>query len=289
MTEPVIDPNSVVINKLTEVLERLSQQPRNEGRQERIEVVKLKVPQYSGVGDVDFFLQQFDQVAEASGWSEAISTLKIREVLTGKAQECGRGTDLQSIFNNLRLRFGITQREARSKLRGLRKDHKTSLQDHATEVEQLVNLAHPNLPQLYIRELVLETFTSSLGYPSLQKHLLAMRVDSLEAAIQAGNEFLEISFHNIKNDVRQVGDEMEEATPQPKVAAVESQTTNILSGMMDILQKLVTKVDNMGQVRAPNALKALSRPPPTCWQCGEVGHVRTRCTASNKQSTLQSN
>lgn len=119
---------------------------------EKVEIIKLKVPQYNGIGDVEFFPQKFEQVAETSRWSEDIRILKIREVLSAKAQECGRGTELQTIYTNLRLRFGIKQREVRSKLRGLHRDPKTSLQDHATDVERLVGLAHSNLPQLYIKE-----------------------------------------------------------------------------------------------------------------------------------------
>lgn len=46
----------------------------------------------------------------------------------------------------------------------------------------------------------METFMGSLGYTGLQKHLMAMRVENLDAAIQAGNEFLEVSFPPQKTD-----------------------------------------------------------------------------------------
>lgn len=286
MTESVIDTGPAIIDRLTELLERLIPVPRVEARENRAEIIKLKLPQYNGEGDVAFFLQQFEQIADTSGWGEAIRILKIREVLVGKAQECGRGTDLQTIFANLRIRFGITQREARSKLRVLRKDPKSSLQVHATEVERLVNLAHPNLPRLYIQDLVLETFTSSLGYSSLQKHLLAMRIETLDAAVQAGNAFLELSntFHK-SNDVRQMDENVREDIPIPSTAVVENPINNVLGGMMDILNKLVSKIDNMGKRTTQTTTGPNVRQPPTCWSCGEIGHVRSKCKTSSQPIT----
>lgn len=60
-------------------------------------------------------------------------------------------------------------------------------------------------------------------------------------------------------------------------AAVENQTTNLLYGLMEILNKLGVKLDNIGTERSQNMVKAPTRSPPTCWQCGEIEHVRSKC------------
>lgn len=279
IVEPVVDPTSVVVDRLTEALERLINRPRPQDRVDRDEIVKLKVPQYNGIGDIEYFIQQFNRVANTSGWGDNIRFLKLQESLVDKAQDCGRGDDVHTVIANLRSRFGITQREARSKLRSLRREPKTTLQEHATEVERLVNLAHPNLPFQYVKDLVLETFMSSLGYTSLQRHLMAMRIETLEVAIQAGNEFLEISVPAHKSDgIRQVGDGVVEDKPDQKTASVENPTMTLMGGMMSLLNKLIEKVDNMDKKKTmPINKDNANRGPPTCWTCGEVGHVRSKC------------
>lgn len=282
--EPLRDPQPDIVERLTEVLGRLLVQPREHQPPPRQrEELKLKLPQYNGIGDVEYFIQQFHQVAEICQWREEIGVLKIREVLIGKAQECGRGSSLEIILANLRVRFGTTQREARNKLRTLRRDIKTTLHDHATEVERLIGLAHPNLPRPYLRELTLETFTSSLGYAGLQKHLLAMQVDTLEAAVRAGTEYLEISTTFNRSDIRSVDEDNMPDNDQCKIAVVEDPTTKMLGGMIDVLQQLVKKIDQIGQTNNP---KSTPRPPPTCWNCSEVGHVKGSCPKPLKTKSL---
>ena len=73
---------------------------------------------------------------------------------------------------------------------------KTTLQEHAAEVEKLVNLAHTDLPAEYRTNMLVDVFSATLGNAYLQRHLLAVHAPTLELAVRAGNEFLQIQPTN---------------------------------------------------------------------------------------------
>ena len=75
----------------------------------------LKPPQYSGVGDVDLFLTQFEDVAMINGWSEEESLLHLRLSLTGKARDCSRAESIAEVQVLLRSHFGVNVRQARER------------------------------------------------------------------------------------------------------------------------------------------------------------------------------
>ena len=106
--------------------------------------------------------------------------LHFREVLKENAEGCGKAADKPNIFAALRARFGLSPREAHSKLsfrkRGL------------TEVARLIQAAYGNLPAANQADIVLDTFCNAL------RHLLAIQVPTLEDAVHAGNEFLEVKM-----------------------------------------------------------------------------------------------
>ena len=106
--------------------------------------------------------------------------------------------------------FGMTPREARAKLAMIKKHHKTSMQQHADEVSNLVLLGYAELGNPQQRHLAKESFTNSLGNPQLQRHLLAIAPPDLPTAVRACTEYLNIKVTRIGN-VRQLGeDEVED-------------------------------------------------------------------------------
>ena len=80
-------------------------------------------------------------VAEANDWDGPAAFLHLRNGLKDKAQDCGKPNTRRSVYAALRARFGFSPREARARLTALRKDYRTSLQEHGAEVVRLVNLA----------------------------------------------------------------------------------------------------------------------------------------------------
>ena len=105
-----------VLDRLADVLEGIHLNQRNQPRNQ------FKPPQFGGEGDVELFIRQFQEVAEANQRPRLATPLHSRESLTDKAQTYGRADQPEGIFTALRARFGLTPREARTRLAGLRRD-----------------------------------------------------------------------------------------------------------------------------------------------------------------------
>ena len=77
-----------LLARLTQALERIG---------ERAPRATFKAPKYDGVGDVEYFLNQFHKVAEANHWDDASTLIHLRESLKDEAKECGRSQIIQGI------------------------------------------------------------------------------------------------------------------------------------------------------------------------------------------------
>ena len=159
--------DAAMMDRLTEAIERMGQ---NNDRRHR----DFEAPTFNGKGDVELFIRQFTDVAETNDWSAMATLLHLRRALQDGANECSRSRDVRDIFASLRARYGMTAREARAKLAGLRGDSKTTLQEHSAEVERLIGIAYAGFPEEMRRTLCLDTFSSTIGNGYLQRHLLAV-------------------------------------------------------------------------------------------------------------------
>ena len=92
-------------DRLTDILERLAMP-------QRPATPCFKPPHYDGTGDVETFIQQFRDVIGANQWPDDAALLHLRQALERDAKYCGRPTELEEVFDNLRARFGLTPREA---------------------------------------------------------------------------------------------------------------------------------------------------------------------------------
>jgi ElaB/YqjD/DUF883 family membrane-anchored ribosome-binding protein len=258
------DDRDQVMDRLTEVLEQLAE-PRPPPRKD------FKAPHYAGTGNVEIFIRQFSDVADANRWNTAATLLHLRESLDDEARDCGSAATVEEIFDALRARYGLTTREARSKLSSLKKEYKTTLQEHASRVEQLVEVAYPELQEEMRREMSLDHFSNSLGNPGLQRHLLAIKPGSLPDAVRAGNEYLQVrsSF-----GVKQLEEDSSEADKGPEVAPVQAEP---LVTLMEAIGKLTQQMGNLQKWAGANRRPRQGKTKVTCWTCGEEGHVQRQC------------
>ena len=95
---------------LTQALKLSNPTPRSE----------IRPPTFNGEGDLTLFLKQFEDVADANGWTRVQRTLHLRSQLAGDAQGCGHGDDYQEIVDDLHARFGVSRRQARDRLATLK-------------------------------------------------------------------------------------------------------------------------------------------------------------------------
>ena len=267
-------------DRLTEVLERLAGRPVVPAP-----APQFRAPQYNGQGDVEYFVSRFEAVSDANDWGHAAALLHLREALKEDAEGCGKAPTVPAVYAALRARFGLSPREARSRLSTLRKEYRTSLQEHAAEVERLISIAYGELPIEYQAGLKVETFCSTLGYMPLQRHLLAVPAHTLEDAVRAGNEFLQIKPGGEKShaSIRQIEDEEEEETLSP--------TDKMLVGLMQAMQQLAEKVGALQEQPKRTNGRGTSNNQRLCWECGKEGHLRRNCPNQKSPSdqTAQGN
>ena len=246
---------------------------------------EFKAPKFDGTGDVEFFIDNFLEVAEESDWEQGGALLHLRQCLKGDAKECGKAFTLNGVMTNLRARFGVTPKEARAQLAALKRSTKTSLQEHATEVERLVKVAYAELTPAQRTEMAIETFSNTLSHPYLQRHLLAVPARTLDEAVRAGKEYLNIKLPSSGN-VRQVDEE-----PTSEVQAVSSPRSECWDTLTKTVMRLAEQVQKLASWQATQSAGTphQSQPapsienrvsPPVCWGCHQPGHTRRRCPSN---------
>ena len=114
----------------------------------------FKAPDFTGDGNVEDFIQQFYELTIANDWSGMATLLRIRIHLKDNVRKCGSHATLEEVLEALRSKYGLTIREARTRLTSLKRDTKLSLTDHVTEVKSwwkrhiLTSLRHTDRPVL---------------------------------------------------------------------------------------------------------------------------------------------
>ena len=255
--------------RMTDILERLAM-PREPV------TPPFKAPHYDGTGDVETFIQQFRDVISANRWPDGAALLHLRQALDGDAKDCGRPTELEGVFNNLRARFGLTPREARTRLSNEKKGFKTTLQEHASTIQSLVDVAYANLPLDTRHDLYLECFQSSLGSASLQRHLLAIKPSNLDEAVRAGNDYLQVQVRPTPpSTVHQVEEDAE--APPTKAAPLQPEP---LTALMEAMTQLTKQVSQLQTLARPTS----ARKGPVCWTCRKTGHLQRQCPSTQKPS-----
>ena len=140
---------------------------------------EIQLPSFSFEGDLTLFLKQFEDVADANGWTPKQRTLHIRSQLTGEAQGCGHGDSYCEIVEDLHARFGVSKRQACDRLAVLKMKTRQSIYSQATEVTRLVEVAFPTLAGADRQAMALEYTTRAWESKSIQCHLLAVAPTTL--------------------------------------------------------------------------------------------------------------
>ena len=149
----------------------------------------------------------------------------------------------------------------------MRRDNRTSLQEYASHVSRLTNLANPELPEEYRSNMTLRTFKSTIGHVGLQRHLLAANVQTLEEAVRVGSEYLQIGAQAAPRHDSRVAvcdtDDLDNIQVKPVISDTRRR-------MLDMLSKLSERMDQI-----ESSVK--KKDPPTCFGCGKAGHFRSNC------------
>jgi len=251
---------------------------------------RLEAPTFTGEEEVEQFIQEFQEVLEIVQWPPRVALLKLRMALRDKAKPYGTGPDIDGIFASLRARFGISAIDARARLQRLRRDPHTTLQEHATTVMKLAQIAFRDLPQVHRERYTFDAFVQSINDLGLHHQLQARGVTTVEGALTVGEAYL-LANHMHRNRVasRQVdagpsADPSVLKTENPAVAQVTQMTlASKVDQVTDMLAQLVAAlvppnlVDNTRELNGPRA-QSRGAGQPFCWTCRRSGHIQKSCT-----------
>jgi len=109
------------------------------------------------------FIQEFNEVIDITQWTPRVALIQLRIALTEQAKPYGLGASVDEIFTALRAHFGISVVDARARLQGLRREARTSLQDQATTVKRLAQIAYSDLPEVHRERYTYGAFVQSLN------------------------------------------------------------------------------------------------------------------------------
>ncbi|XP_069682596.1 fibronectin-binding protein PlpA-like [Periplaneta americana] len=212
----------------------------------------VKTPKFDGTTSWAIFRRQFEAIAEHNGWTPAEKTTQLLAALQGQASEIlhsvpedGTAAEIMAALEG---RYGDHQLAAafRTQLKTRVQQSGESLQEFAMAVEQLAHKDLRGLPNDFIVGEAAYTFGSGVRDSEIRQQLLLAEHRTINAALAAALR-------------------MEAA----KLTANVSTSHRIRS---------VAAADV--EERQPKSPERRRRGVPTCWSCGEPGHLRRDCDRS---------
>ncbi|GFV93578.1 uncharacterized protein TNCV_1988901 [Trichonephila clavipes] len=210
---------------------------------------------------------------KADGWTEGVKACQLAASLRGEAAEVlqtlsdTERLNLNSLYNALDLRFGQKYSKDYAGLQMKTRLQKTgeSLQEYASEVERLANLAFSHHPATVHKGISLQYFVDGLNDGEIQKPVRIADVQDLKSALlyalklEDPNEASSKDRHSIR--IARV----------TAVAPCESPWRKDIKKLKEEIQDLMVQLQNR------------RRRSIMCWWCGEPGHLRSNCSRNNKK------
>ena len=248
----------------------------------------IKPPSFTGTEDVELFLKQFRDVADANQWTPLERTLHLRGQLSGDAHSCGQADTYDEIEEDLRARYGLTRRMARDKLSAFQLRVSHNIHKQAGEISRLVAIAFPVLPEPEQQIMALDYFSRAWEGKAVPEHLLSIRPANLREAVRATEDFLAIHVSGPRPRAHAVEPVVE--VEQAVVSPVESGMTAMAEAIKlqtALLQQIVAQLATRPNVtsQAP----AQGNQVVKCFNCGGP-HYRKHCPqrqVSNNVMTQQ--
>ena len=266
----------------------------------------FKTPQYSGKGDIDLFISQFKEVTAANRWSDPEAKLHLKLNLSGPAASCSDGNTTADILDNLQARFGLSTRQAKEKLRAIKRTNNQDLHELGTEITRLTKLAYPTLSQHDQVDMALDVFTQAIDNLGLQRHFLATQPTSLKQAITSAEEFFQLSKDSRQPRLNVISEKESTATKIDQLISRQNSLQQQLIGQQQqILQQLqqirmtpppITPPPFYPQSfppqrpAAPNPQapvftpRPINRPPLACYEC-QGPHLKRNCPKLQNKTT----
>jgi hypothetical protein len=221
------------------------------------------VPVFDGKTPWEDYMTLFETAAMFHHWSEETKASVLCLSLRGdalailQAMPMSERQSYKELVSRLEMRFGHRHMDQlyRSQLRNRSQRPSESLQEFEADIARLVRNAYPSVPDDVYESLSVDKFLDGLRDPETEQAVKLARPKTLSDALTQALE-----FEAVRQSVR----------GQARVRAVETEPTTPPD-----IEELVKKVIE--------ALKTRRR-QIRCWNCGQLGHSRSKCSANASES-----
>lgn len=224
---------------------------------------KLNAPVFDGKSaSWDSYLRQFEAAAKAYQWTPSEKVLALILALRGEALDVLQAMPLEDqdnfdkVTSYFETRYGSThlRQVHHIELKNRTQKAGESLQEFEMVIARLARKAYPSLPDGVLEELAREAFVDGLRDVETKQALRLSKSRTLVDSLAQALEFEAVKRAS-KNEsrVREVNVEHEDGPES---------------------------VDNIVKLVLEKLKDKKSR--PRCWNCGEIGHLRSRCGKPQK-------
>jgi len=170
---------------------------------------RLKAPVFTGLEDVEQFIQEFSEVIDITQWPPQVALIQLWMALTEQAKPYELGTSIDGIFAAGPFWHLRCRRQDPSSRVAPRSTH--PLQDHTTTVKRLAQIAYSDLLEVHREHYTYDAFVQSLNDLGLHHQLQARGVTTIEDALREGEAYLLAKqLHRAHLSLQQVTVELKE-------------------------------------------------------------------------------
>ncbi|GFY02121.1 uncharacterized protein TNCV_5099821 [Trichonephila clavipes] len=167
-----------------------------------------------------------------------------------------------------------------------------SLQEYASEVERLANLAFSDHPATVLEVIYLQYFVDGLKDGEIQKAVRMADVQDLKFALlyalklEAANEASCRDRHSIRG-IRENADAPCESPCLKEIEKLREEIQNLMAQPQNLRRRRITCLWCGGARHLRGSCPRINKEDRNikCWGCGLTGHVRSNCPRVNKENS----